>query len=171
MIRCLMNVVCKYMGIQMSIKKVITSQYREKVEQVASQLRSVTLPPEGWLRTVRKALSMSAAQLGRRLGKTRALISNTEKAELNGGVTLKTMRDMAQAMECRFVYAIVPKTSTDDILEARALEKARQSVLETSKHMALEEQSLSQKKIEFEIERVKQEILKELPGNFWNDED
>lgn len=154
----------------MSIKTIISSQYREKVNHAASRLQGIVLPPEGWLCTVRNALGMSAAALARRLGKTRALVSSTEKAELEGRVTLKTMQSMAEAMNCRFVYAIVPNDSTDTILKTRAYEKAKKLVEASSKHMALEQQSLSQPKIAFEIERLAAEMLKNTPADFWNDE-
>jgi predicted DNA-binding mobile mystery protein A len=154
----------------MSIRSIVSKQYREKVNQVALQLQGIALPPEGWLCTMRKALGMSAAQLARRLKKTRALISHTEKAELSGGVTLKTMQALAEGMSCRFVYAIVPEKSVQDILEIRAKEKAQKRVLESSKHMALEKQSLTKKQITFEVERLQQEMLKDMPSDFWNDE-
>lgn len=157
------------MSIQMSIKSIITSQYRDKANKAASQLQGLTIPPEGWICTIRKALGMSAAALARRLGKTRALVSNTEKAELDGGVTLKTMQTMAEAMNCRFVYAIVPENEIEDIISAQAQNKAQKQVAETSKHMALEDQSLTQKQLKFEVERLKQEMLKKLPPDFWDD--
>lgn len=154
----------------MSLKVIINSQYREKVNLTAAKLRDIALPPEGWLRTARKALGMSAAQLARRQNKTRALVSNTEKAELQGGVTLKTMQAMAESMSCRFVYAIVPEGSIEEILERRARGKARKLVEESSKHMALEQQSLSSEQIAFEIERLKREMLSNMPADFWDDE-
>lgn len=154
----------------MSIKTIITSQYRDKVNQAASNLQGIVIPPEGWLCTVRNALGMSAAALARRLSKSRALVSNTEKAELDGGVTLKTMRSMAEAMNCRFVYAIVPEESVEDIISAQAQAKAKWQVMEAGKHMALEQQSLSQKQIAFEIEQLQHDMLKDIPANFWDDE-
>jgi len=154
----------------MSVKTIITSQYRDKVNHAASSLHGIAIPPEGWLCTVRNALGMSAAALARRLGKTRALVSNTEKAELDGGVTIKTMRSMAEAMNCRFVYAIVPKDSVEDIMSTQAQAKAKRQVMEAGKHMALEQQSLSQKQIAFEIERLQHDMLKDIPANFWDDE-
>ena len=153
----------------MSIKTIITRQYREKLNQAALKFQSFGLPSEGWIRTARKALDMSAAQLGRRLGKTRALVSNTEKAELDGGVTLKTMRSMAEAVNCRFVYAFVPEESAETIIRRRAREKAKQRVMEASSHMALEQQTISQSQIEFEIERLAENILREQPGYLWDD--
>lgn len=154
----------------MTVKSIIASQYREKVNQAASKLQGMNVPPEGWICTARNALGMSAAALARRLGKTRALVSNTEKAELDGGVTLKTMQAMAEAMNCRFVYAIVPHDNVETILEDRAKKKAHQIVGASSKHMALEAQSLSQKQIAFEIERLASDMLKDPPSDFWNDE-
>ena len=154
----------------MTVKTIISSQYREKVNQAASKLQGITMPPEGWICTARNALGMSAAALARRLGKTRALVSNTEKAELDGGVTLKTMQTMAEAMNCRFVYAIVPHDSVETILEDRAMHKAKRLVEASSKHMALEAQSLSRKQIDFEIERLASDMLKNQPSDFWNDE-
>ena len=154
----------------MSVKKIIASQYCEKVNQAAKKFQSLSLPAEGWICTVRNALNMSAAALARRLGKTRALVSNTEKAELKGSVTLNTMQSMAEAMSCRFVYAIVPNKRVEDILQARAKEKATQNVRESSQHMALEQQSLTKQQIVFEIERLQQTLLKEMPSDFWYDE-
>ena len=154
----------------MTIKSIITSQYQEKLNQAISYLKVMDRPPEGWICTARRALSMPAAALARRLGKTRASISNTEKAELKGGVTLKTMQSIAEAMGCRFVYAIVPIESVETILKERAKKKAQQIVESSSKHMALEAQSLSSKQIAFEIERLQQEMLKDIPADFWNEE-
>lgn len=153
----------------MSVKPVITRQYREKLNQAALKFRGFTLPPEGWIRTARKALGMSAAQLARRLGRTRALVSNTEKAELNGGVTLRTMQSMAEAVNCRFVYAFVPEENAEALIRRRAREKAERHVMEATEHMTLEQQILSQSQIESEIERLAENIFKEQPGDLWND--
>lgn len=153
----------------MSVKPVTTKQYRKKLNQATLKFRGFTLPPEGWIRTARKALGMSAAQLARRLGRTRALISNMEKAELNGGVTLRTMRSMAEAVNCRFIYAFVPEENAEVLIKRRAREKAKRHVMETAGHMALEQQILSQSQIEFEIERLTENIFKEQPSDLWND--
>lgn len=155
----------------MSVKPIIARQYRGKLNQAASKFQNFALPPEGWIRTARKALGISAAQLGRRIGKTRALVSNTEKAELDGAVTLRTMRSMAEAANCRFIYAFVPEESAEALIRRRAREKAERRVMEAGIHMALEQQTLSQSQIKSEIERLTEEILREQPGDLWNNED
>jgi transcriptional regulator with XRE-family HTH domain len=57
---------------------------------------------------MRKALGMSGAQLARKMGVSRALVSQAESNEVSGNVTMKTMQTMAEAMGCRFVYAVLP---------------------------------------------------------------
>ena len=153
----------------MSVKNTVISQYRDKINHAALKAKDLDMPPEGWICTVRKALCMSAAQLSRRLGKSRALVSNREKAELSGSVTLKTMESMAEAMGCKFVYAILPEDNIDSILEIRARNKAQSLVKESSKHMALEQQALSKKQIIFEIEQLQVDMLKDISADFWND--
>lgn len=154
----------------MSIKSIISKQYQDKVNSTAMKASHIELPPEGWLCTVRKALGMSAAQLARRLGVTRAQVSKTEKGELNGTVSLKTLQNMAEAMGCRLTYAIIPDTNVEDILAARAQQQATRRVEEAHKHMALEDQTLSQDQITFEVDRLQKDILQNPPADFWDDE-
>lgn len=154
----------------MSMKKVVAKQYRENVNRARSQLSGLAVPSEGWIRTVRKALGMSGAQLARRMGVTRALVSNTEKAELEGCVTLKAMQNMAESMNCRFVYAIVPEQEIEEIVRKRALQKARAEVKAASIHMALEEQALSKDKLEEQIQSLAKEMMDKANSDLWNDE-
>jgi len=160
----------------MSIDKIVAKQYRDKVNQAVSQFGSLSmlpkhgLPKEGWLRTVRTALGMSGTQLAKKLGVTKARISKAEQDEPHGSVTLKTMHTMAEAMDCKFVYAIVPKQNVEDVIKERAIEKARAQVKTASTHMALEAQSLSKEQLEFEIERIAMQIMDKMPSDFWNDE-
>jgi len=153
----------------MSIKKIVIAQYQNIVDRAAASARGVSVPKEGWIRTVRKALGMSGAQLARRLGVTRALVSNTERAELSGSVTIKAMQQMAGAMDSQFVYAIVPTGTIEDMISERAREKALAVVERANKHMALEAQTLSKEQIDFEIRRLQQELLSGLPSDLWND--
>jgi len=160
----------------MSIDKIVAKQYRDKVNQAVSQFGSLSilpnhgLPKEGWLRTVRTALGMSGTQLAKKLGVTKARISKAEQDEPHGSVTLKTMQSMAEAMDCKFVYAIVPKQNVEAVIKERAIEKARAQVKAVSTHMALEAQSLSKEQLEFEIERIAAQIIDKMPSDFWNDE-
>jgi predicted DNA-binding mobile mystery protein A len=153
----------------MSIREIVIAQYQSLVNRAAVSARELSVPKEGWIRTVRKALGMSGAQLARRLGVTRALVSNTERAELSGSVTIKAMEQMARAMDCKFVYAIVPDGEIQDMISQRAREKALAIVERTNKHMALEAQTLSKEQIDFEIRRLQRELVNAMPSDLWND--
>ena len=132
----------------MSVKAIVQQQYRSIVDTAAASVGGLKTPPEGWLRTVRSALGMSGADVARRMGLTRARITQAEQAELAGGVTLKSMHAAADAMGCRFVYAIIPATGrVEDIITAQARKKAVAIVGTASRHMALENQKLPDDKI------------------------
>lgn len=159
----------------MSIGKIVAKQYRHKVNHAVSQFGSFAmlphhgLPQEGWLRTVRTALGMSGTQLAKKLGVTKARISKAEQDEPHGSVTLKTMQTMAEAMDCTFVYAVVPKQNVDDVIKERAIKKAREQVKTAYTHMALESQSLSKDQLEYEIERIATQIVDKMPSDLWCD--
>ncbi|MBT6203442.1 MAG: helix-turn-helix domain-containing protein [Rhodospirillaceae bacterium] len=113
---------------------------------------------------------MSAAELGRRMGVSRSRVAQAEAAELEGGPSLKTMQAMAQAMGCRFVYAIVPEDGkVDDLIAEQARNKARAMVERAHVHMAFENQTLTPEQDTAEVERVAQELLFRMPRDFWSE--
>lgn len=156
------------MSLQMSVKQAVREQYRAIVDM--TQGKRIETPPEGWMRTVRKALGMSGAQLARRMGVTRARIAQAEKAELEGGVTLKSMQAAAEAMGCRFVYAFVPPDTVENVIIAQARKKAQAIVSKVATHMALENQTVSPDRTQQEVTRLTNELIYEMPSDFWQDE-
>ena len=152
----------------MTVKTVVQKQCQRLVDQAADRALPMR-PPEGWLRTVRKALGMSGSQLAKKMKVTRARIAQAELAERSGAATLKSMQSMAAAMGCRFVYAIVPPEHVEDLILAQARKKAMALVNTTSKHMALERQVLPTAKIADEIERLTGELAHGRPAALWND--
>lgn len=154
----------------MGIEAIVLKQYREKVNQAVKQFGdySVSLP-EGWLKTVRKALGMSGTRLAKRLGVTKGRISQAEAGELSGSVTLRTMQTMAESMGCRFVYAIVPEKDIETVIKDQAVKKAIARVNAASTHMALEAQSLGRQALDSEIERIAAEIMSKMPSDFWSE--
>jgi len=151
------------------MKQIVLKQYQEIVDQSAKKVAGLIVPAEGWIRTMRNALGMSGAQLGRRLKVSRAQIAQAERNELSGAVTLKTLQKMAEAMNCRVVYAFVPETSAQATVKNRAREKAEQLVSITNTHMALENQSLDKASRIYEVERLTSELLNKMPSDLWDD--
>ena len=153
----------------MSVKKTVRRQLQNKVDGAAAgPASSLQIPTGGWIATVRNALGMSGAQLGRRLGLSRGRISQMEKAEADGGVTLRSIKEAADAMGCRFVYAMIPEGGRIEVVITRqAQKKAQALVAHASTHMALEMQSLPDEKQEEEVQRLMRELADRQPPDFW----
>jgi len=151
----------------MGLKALVEQQYQAIVDRTAGGGERLQVPPEGWLRTARKALGMSGAQLARRMGASRGLVSQTERGELEGRVTLRTMARMADAMGYQFVYALVPKGSVQEMVQQRALQLARHDVASATTHMALEDQMLDKEQQDQQVQRLARRLM-EQRGSLWD---
>jgi predicted DNA-binding mobile mystery protein A len=85
--------------------------------QCLDWLRHLQMPTgngatRGWIRSVRAQKDIQGKELARRMLVSPARVSVLEKDELRGAVTLKMMQKVADALDCRFVYAFVPKTNS-----------------------------------------------------------
>lgn len=155
----------------MSMKDTVRRQYQARIDSAAREpAYALDVPKEGWIATMRKALGMSGAQLARRMGQTRSNISKNERTERSGGISLNVMSEIAEAMGCKFVYAMVPKNgSVSDLIEMQARKKARAIVERASTHMALEKQQLTVEQQGNELERLTRELMREMSSDFWED--
>ena len=154
----------------MALRNTVLAQYQQLLDRTAAIAGAINAPAEGWIRTARKALGMSGAQLGKRMGASRAQVSHFEQREVAGNVTVDTLKRAAAAMGCRFVYAIVPNTTAGELLGRRTREKAEKIVARTHQHMALEAQILSPAQIAAETAILQQELMRDMPADLWNDE-
>jgi predicted DNA-binding mobile mystery protein A len=103
---------------------------------------AVSRPQKGWIRAIREAIGVSSGELGRALGTSRQLPLQFEKAEAEDSITLKSLRNVANALDCDLVYALVPKAGTmQKLAESRARAQARKQVLRVEHSMALEDQA------------------------------
>jgi predicted DNA-binding mobile mystery protein A len=83
---------------------------------------------------------MSASELAVRLGVSRATVSQMERDERTGALTLKRFERAAQALECSLGYVLIPKRPLGDIVRTRAREVASQRIRQVDQTMALEAQ-------------------------------
>ena len=118
-------------------------------------------PPKGWIRAIRDALGMSGAQLGRRIGVKAQSIADIEKSEASGTVQLNTLRRVAEALDCVVVYALIPKSSLEDMVQRRARELARSELIRIAHTMDLEAQGLSREERKEQIETYIRDHLRE----------
>jgi len=115
-------------------------------------------PDRGWIRAIREAIGMTTGQFAKRLGVSQPRIAALERAEANEVVTLKSLRQAAEALDCVLVYALVPKTSLEDLVKERARYVAEQQLARTNHTMRLENQGVSKQR----LERAREELATEL---------
>jgi predicted DNA-binding mobile mystery protein A len=124
-------------------------------------------PPSGWLKAVRQALGMTATHLAQRLGVTTSTVTRLETSEADDTISLGTLRRAAEALGCELQYALVPKQSLAQTLEARATALARQRMAAISHTMALEAQSTAPKTVEDQTRALADSLLRGSRRALW----
>lgn len=115
-----------------------------KRKQLDAKLRNapaVPTPEEGWIKAIRTALGMSAAQLGKRMKVSQQTVAGLEKRERNGSISISSLRRAAEALNCDVRVVFVPKTSLEDTVHAQAEVKARAARNRVVHTMELEDQA------------------------------
>ncbi|HRO06990.1 MAG TPA: mobile mystery protein A [Ferruginibacter sp.] len=132
-------------------------------------LKQVAMPPTGWIKAIRTAIGMSMQQLGNKLNVSKQGVMDIEKREKDGSITIKSLREIARAMDMQLVYGFVPNDgSLDALIEKRATELATQIVMRTANTMKLEDQANSKKRIEAAIKERATAIQNEMPKILWD---
>ena len=120
--------------------------------------QGVPRSPKGWIRAIRQALGISSSELARRLGTSRQLPLQLEKSEAEDRITLKSLRAVADALDCDLVYGLVPRAeSMQALIENRARGEATRHVLGVEHSMALEDQAAG--RIEEAVEAETRRLL------------
>jgi|ERR1039458_485425 transcriptional regulator with XRE-family HTH domain len=65
-------------------------------------------PTNGLLRAVRQALRVPVPEIAKKMGVNRSVVFYLEAREHTNTITLRSISRMAQAMDCKVVYGIVP---------------------------------------------------------------
>lgn len=145
---------------------------REQLDRKLKEFEKVALitsPPTGWLKAIRVSLGMSLQQLANKLSITKQSVQELEKREKEGSITLKTLKDTANALDMKLVYALVPKDgSLDDLINRKAKELATTIVARTSNTMKLEDQENSEERLKKAIEERTAIIKNEMPKTLWD---
>lgn len=99
------------------------------------------VPRLGWIRAIRDALGMSAADLAARMAISGASVRAMEATEVTGGIRLSTLRRAAESMDCTLVYAFVPTESLQHTVEQQAHWVLQEQMSRSRQTMALEDQA------------------------------
>ena len=144
----------------------------KQLDQEIKQMDLLTQAPHpntGWIRTFRKALGMTIKQCAERLGVSSSRITKIESAELEGAITVKTLKSVAKIFNCTFVYAFIPKTSLESLVKQRARAIATEHIKRTMHTMDLEAQHIEKEWLEVQISDLSYEILKKSWKHLWEE--
>ncbi len=152
----------------MGKKSLQLQQLNSKMLAFAS-LKRVAMPPTGWIKAIRLAIGMSMQQLGNKLSTSKQAVLDIEKREKDGSITIRSLREIARAMDMQLVYGFVPNDgSLDALIEKRATELATQIVMRTANTMKLEDQANTKKRIKAAIMERAAAIKNEMPKILWD---
>ena len=132
------------------------------------KVKNVQLPAKGWIRAVREALGMSGTQLAGRLQVSQPRVFKLEQGEPTGALTLKTMQQVAEALDCIFVYALVPRSSLEETVRTQARAVAAERLQRVSHTMLLEAQGLSSAEEQASLDAAIEELVRETPRGLWD---
>ena len=152
----------------MGNKALQIQQLDGKIQAFAS-LQKVAIPPSGWVKAIRSALGITLLQLGKKMSITKQSVQSIEQREKEGTITLKSLKEVAQAMDMQLVYGFIPKDgSLEMLIDKKAKELATKIVMRTSNTMKLEDQENSKKRLEKSIEERAIAIKNEMPKILWD---
>jgi len=142
----------------MSFKSMEISQIDKKL----GLFKNFEIPKEGWIKTIRKSLSMTYNILARKNSMSPQVIKIFEKNEIKGSITLNTLKKIAASLNCRLVYAIVPDESFEKMIDDRINKIADTLVGKVSDTMMLE----SQKPGDDVLKRQRNELVHSLKSDY-----
>ncbi len=150
-------------------QKLMIEQLDKRFKLIKSISNTLSMPSNGWINTLRKTLNISLKQLGKKLNVSSQNINQFEQREMDGSISIKKLKDVAEAINMNFVYAFIPKEdSLELMIEKRAYQIAEEIVLRTSQSMKLEEQENSQERIQKAIRDRAEKIKNEMPKYLWD---
>jgi predicted DNA-binding mobile mystery protein A len=152
----------------MDTKRLQISQLEGKLKSY-SNMKNSAAPPTGWVKAVRLALGMSLQQLANKLSITKQSTLEIENREKNGSITIKSLREVAKALDMDLVYGFVPNDgSLDALIERKAKELAIKIVIRTSNTMKLEGQENSESRLKKAIAERTTILKNEMPKMLWD---
>jgi predicted DNA-binding mobile mystery protein A len=145
------------------------------LEQVDRRLKPYTAladlqaPEQGWLYTIRQALNMSLRQIASKLEVSPQGVRAFEQREKNGSITIKSLKDIAEVMDLKLVYILLPKNgSLEEMVKKKAMKLAMEIVNRTDQTMALEDQANRRERIIKAVDEKTNELISGMPKNLWD---
>lgn len=99
-------------------------------------------PHGGWIRAIRTGLGMSQEVLARRLGVAPPTVTKLERSEVRDTISIGKLAEVADALDCRLVYALVPNSTLQQSVDAQARRAAARLLGYVDMTMVLEDQAI-----------------------------
>lgn len=95
---------------------------RDAYEKILSELKALNLktPKRGWIKAIREMLGITVSELGQKSNLDPTTITRLEGNEVKDSITLRSLRKLAESLQCDLVYGFVPKKPLKDLLEDKA---------------------------------------------------
>ncbi len=132
-------------------------------------LKTLIPPGKGWIRAIRDTIGMTGEQLAKRLNINKQRVSRIEHDEKLGKVKIETLRNVAEAMDCVFVYAFVPRDSLAQTVKEQAEVIAKKRMARSNQMMRLEKQELSETEKVKAMQNLIDEIVERMPKSLWDE--
>lgn len=139
-----------------------TRRARRRLDQRMERIRPLAdepRPHRGWIRAIRDAMGMSTTELAARLDVRQQTISDLERSEENDTIKLESLRRVGEALDCDFVYFLVPRASLDSAVAEQARRKASQHLRGVAHHSRLENQSVSDDDAADEVDDLAKQLI------------
>lgn len=134
------------------------SQVERAIEPFTT-VKGASVPPGGWLRSIRESLGRSLRAQAEIAGISSVTLTKSERSEAEDRISLAQLRKLAAALDCELVYGLVPKKPLHEMIEDRAELLAKQEVLGVAHSMSLEDQRPSDAFIQRQIDERRKELL------------
>jgi len=142
----------------------------DKRLNVLANSEAFVRPPRGWIKAIREALGITTAQLGKRIGVSQPRVVAIENAETKGSITLDSLERAAHALDCRLVYALVPRKPLDKLVTERAERLAKRRLASTRHSMALEAQDVETADEQEQLKRMVQSLMDKAGSELWEED-
>lgn len=150
-------------------RAVARRQLDKRLNALRDAKASTQRPPRGWIKAIREALGMTTRQLAVRIGVGQSRTVDIEKGEISGSITLNSLQRAAHALDCELVYAIVPRSTLESMVEKRAQELAKCRVKAARHTMTLEDQRLDEDDEREQVLALARKLSEQSGSALWED--
>jgi predicted DNA-binding mobile mystery protein A len=125
-------------------------------------------PTCGWIITIRNALGMTSVQFAKRMNVSQARSSAIENGEIEDSLTLKTVKEAASALNCRFVYFLIPEKTLEETVKDQSIKFIMRNTESIFNSIGLENNSTSSAYYDNLVKIKVEEVLQKHLNKIWD---